>query len=225
MTNTEIAVTRRSILDAMVVTVPEGSSGDVEVRKFIVSEQDAMFTSMRSLFSPGGRGSVTAGGYTALYRNGRMWMSDTPDERRDHLGFVRRCYWEDAETVLINGLGLGMVAAAMLILPRVRSVEICEIDSFVIALVGPHLTRLYAEAGKELTITQGNAKTPTQTFPKGRRWDAAWHDIWENLCTDNLDEMSTMARRYGRRVGFQEFWGKKLLQDHRRQSNRGYSRW
>jgi hypothetical protein len=220
MTNTEFRPTRRDFLDAMAVTVPDGKSGEVEVRRFTVSDSDAQFTMFRSMSQPGGRGFVRSGEYTALYRHGSLWMSDTPDERRDHLEFVRRCYLEDAETVLINGLGLGMVAAALLILPRVRSVEICDIDSDVFALVGPHLSRLYVEAGKELTLTMGDARTPATTFPKGRRWDAIWSDIWENLCTDNLAEMSAMARRYGQRAGFQGFWCKEELVARRRQERR-----
>jgi hypothetical protein len=61
------------------VAVPEGTSGSVEVRRFVVPERSTehLRLSMR------GRG-CPPGEYTKLLRNGRLWMSDTPAEWYDH---------------------------------------------------------------------------------------------------------------------------------------------
>ena len=57
----------------------------VELRKFEVTDTDARWSAFRD-----GARAVVAGTYTGLYRNGYLWMSDTPAEQRDHLAPV----WE-----------------------------------------------------------------------------------------------------------------------------------
>ena len=65
-------------LEQYKVNIPEGKSGDWEVKKFIVSEDDAKWDALRSI----GRGGryTPAGTYTSLSRNGQVIMSDTPNE-------------------------------------------------------------------------------------------------------------------------------------------------
>lgn len=129
--------------EAMTVTVPPGISGTVEVRRFEITEQQAA----RSFLRGRGRG-VPAGTYTGLYRNGSLWMSDTPDEKRDHLPILNAVREHAAERVLVNGLGLGMVVAALLATESVRHVDVVDTDPDVIALVGPHYEDIAAACGK-----------------------------------------------------------------------------
>jgi hypothetical protein len=42
--------------------------------------------------------------------------------------------------------------------------------------------------------------------PKGVRYDAAWHDVWDDICTDNLVGMRKLHRKYGKRCGWQGSW-------------------
>ena len=42
--------------------------------------------------------------------------------------------------------------------------------------------------------------------PKGTRYNAVWHDIWDNICGDNLDDMKKLHRKYGRRTNWQGSW-------------------
>lgn len=217
-------VSSTDIREAMHVGVPEGVSGDVEVRRFEVSGEDADRTRLQAAMH-GGRGYVAPGSYTALYRRGRLWMSDTSDERRDHIPFVREVDRQSLKTVLVGGLGLGMVAAALAILPTVERVTIIEKDEDVIALVGPWLREVYADAQIELEIIHGDATDPKPLFPRDQRWDAAWHDIWEELCTDNLTEMGNMGRRYARRVGWQDFWGRDYLKAQKARERQHQALW
>jgi hypothetical protein len=191
--------------EAMTVTVPPGLAGGVEVRRFAVTEQE----STRSYLGGRGRG-VRPGTYTGLYRRGYLWMSDTPDEKRDHLPILNRVRHLGAERVLVNGLGLGMVVAALLACETVQQIDVVEIDPEVIALVGPHYEATAATAGKTLAIHQGDAYAIQ--WPAGTQWDCAWHDVWPDLCTDNLPQMATLHRRYGRRVKWQGSWGRSYLE-------------
>lgn len=194
---------------AMKVDLPEGESGAVKLATFTVSDEQAAIERMRAIFS-GGRG-VPAGTYTALYRNGGLWMSDTPDEQRDHMPFAQDVYDSEDRRILVGGLGLGMVVSALLQVPSVEHIDVIELAADVITLVGPPLTKQAAEAGKTLNIVQGDAMDPRKLFPTGTAWDASWMDIWQDLCTDNLAEMTTISRRLARRVKRQGFWGREIL--------------
>ena len=121
-------------------------------------------------------------------------MSDTPDEKRDHYEIVNRAKGH----VLINGLGLGMVLAAVLKKQEVERVTVVEIDADVISLVGPHFHN------DRLVIIQSDAFTYKP--PKGEIYGAVWHDIWDSICDDNLSEMTKLKRRYGRRTIWQGCW-------------------
>lgn len=171
------------------VEVPEGRSGDYSVERFTVSEQDAKF----STFSYSGR-YVTAGTYTRLRRGRTVVMSDTPAERRDHAYFVSLA----TGSVLVNGLGLGMCIKAVLAKDDVAEVTVIEKSPDVIRLVAPALT------DPRLTIIEADALAWQP--PKGKRYDAVWHDIWDNICADNLPDMHKLHRKYGRRTDWQGSW-------------------
>lgn len=215
--------TKLTPTEAMRVTCPEGESGNVAVRRFTVSEEDARRTRLQAMMH-GGRGYVPAGEYTELTRNGGLWMSDTPDERRDHVGFVYTVQRERAKTVLINGLGLGMVAQSIILTcPLVEQITVCDIDPDVIALVGPHLRALAAEHGKYLDIVEGDAYEPAKLYPKGSRWDAAWSDIWQDITLDNWDGYCRIRRAYGSRTRYHGQWAYEMVKhDKRRQQSESW---
>jgi len=176
------------------VFIPEGRRGPWAVKRFAVTAQQSAFASLRAAIN-GGRGAVPAGKYTQLVHDRRgLVMSDTPDEKRDHYEAVYRAKGH----VLINGLGLGMVLTAILKKPDVSRVTIVEIDEDVIGLVGSHFS------DERLTIVHDSAFLYQP--PKGERFGAVWHDIWDNICTDNLPEMTRLKRRYGRRADWQGCW-------------------
>lgn len=193
------------------VTVPEGISGDYKVKRFTVTEEAAKATSLRSIFQ-GGRGYVPPGVYTEIQQCGVLWMSDTPDELRDHSYFV----WKAGKVggdILITGLGLGAVVHNLIAKPTVSSITVIEVSSDVIKLVAPH----YEKAPRVQVI---EADAFTWKPEKGCRFDAIWHDIWPNLSSANLAEMTRLARRYGRWLkpgGYQDCWGKELCRQRRRQ--------
>lgn len=189
--------------------VPASTSGPWRVETFEVSRDD----SIMSAFDYGGR-APPAGTYSRLMHHHAVVMSDTPAEWRDHLGLFRQV--GPGVNVLVHGLGLGCALNVLLADPSV-TVDVVELSQDVIDLVAPHFQPEVDEG--RLTITQGDAFLWKP--PRGKKWDVVWHDIWNDLCLDNLEQMTKLHRRFGRRtLGYQGSWGKELLLHHKRRQRR-----
>lgn len=143
---------------------------------------------------------VPPGTYTRAMRNGVLVMSDTPSEMRDHYEAV----FQAKGRCLINGLGIGMVLKNILLLPRVEEVTVIEISQDLIDIVSPH----YQDDRVIFICENAFDYQP----PKGKRYQMVWHDIWDNICADNLPEMEKLHRKYGRRTDWQGSWCKYLCQ-------------
>ncbi len=183
-------------MDKYKIDVPEGSNGAWRIERFTVTEENEQFGILRAMATGRGR-YAPAGNYTRLMRNGTLVMSDTPDEIGDHMAAISMAKGE----VLVNGLGLGICVAAMLEKPEVEHVTVVEIAPEVIGLVGPWLKQGYDEQVDFVLADALTWKAPTN-----KRYDVVWHDIWDSICTDNLEEMKTLHRKYGRRCNWQGSW-------------------
>ena len=186
------------------MNIPEGQAGPWRVEKWTMTEKDAWASDLRATLNPQRPyRAVPVGIYTKLMRNGATIMSDTPDELRD----FRMAVLHAKGHILINGLGLGCVVTACLQKPAVETATVIEIDPDVIALIGPHFT------DDRLTII--NADALQYQPPKGQRYQMVWHDIWDNICSDNLPQMHRLHRKYGRRTDWQGSWSRELCEWHR----------
>lgn len=184
------------------ITVPDGTSGLWSVQTFTVSEEEAKFETMRAMFSYSFR-PITPGTYKRLMRNGTVVMTNTPAEINDHRYFISLAKREGGH-ILINGLGLGVCLSAILESDKVLTVTVIEKSIDVIALVKDTYLQ-----DKRVTII--NADAMTWKPPKGIKYTAVWHDIWDDICADNLPEMKTLHRRYGRKSTWQGSWSRELL--------------
>lgn len=186
------------------VNLPEGEQDGVAIKRFTVEKN-----SIQNMLL--GARATRPGEYTMIERHGRLWMSDTDAEVRDHMTVD----WEIRRRggrVLVMGLGLGMIVNRALQYDHVEHVDVVEIDPVVASLVGQHY------AGPRCTIHVADAYEIK--WPPGTRWSVAWHDIWPDMCEDNLPEMGRLARSYGRRVDWQGFWGKdEILRQRRATAN------
>jgi len=171
---------------------PDGRSGDWAIETFEVSKQEADFARIRSMFRP--LESVEAGTYKRLVRGRTIVMSNTQMELRTNRAIMHRAKGH----ILINGLGLGVVLAYILGKPEVESVTVVEKSADVIALTAPHFT------DKRLNIVHADAYEYKPE--KGVRFAAVWHDIWDDICADNLTSMTRLKRKYGRRTDWQGCW-------------------
>lgn len=182
------------------ISVPNGISGVWKVEGFTISKRDAEFANIRSIFQ-NGRGSLSPGDYKKLTRNGKIIMSNTPDEIKDFSHFIYRAKGD----VLINGLGLGILVEALLKKENIWSITVIEKSKDVIKLSGP--TYL-----KDKRVTIINADAFDYKSPLGIRYNYVWHDIWDNITSDNLPEMHRLHRKYGRKSDYQESWCRKLCE-------------
>jgi len=183
-------------------SVPEGQSGVWKVEKFEISKEDARSYNLRNqiqLFQGRPYRPVEPGIFTRLMRNGTVVMSDTPAETEDLDWFAQNVIGN----VLINGLGLGIAAEIALSKPLVSNVTVVEISEDVINLVGVPLSRKCPK-DKSLVVILGDAFKWKP--PKGVKYNTVWHDIWDNICSDNLVEMSKLRRKYCKRAQWQGFW-------------------
>jgi hypothetical protein len=168
-----------------------------KIESYEVTEEQAKTAAMRAAFSFSSRGRYTpAGTYRRLMRDGTVIMSDTPDEIRDLSEFRRRATGK----VLINGLGLGLAMDMALAKPDVTHVTVIEIAQEVIDL----LPEPYRRFGDRLQINCADAFS-WRPF-RGERFDVVWHDIWDNICADNLPEMTRLHRKYGKLCNWQGSW-------------------
>jgi spermidine synthase len=183
------------------VDVPDGVSGVWAVETFTVSKQDADLERLRSMFVGRGR-HVPEGTYKRLSRGGSVIMSNTPDEILDLYSF----YYRAKGNILINGLGLGVALKMILQKPEVKSVCVVEQSEDVYKLVGPTY-----EKDPRVKIFLASA---FDFAPRCRRYDAVWHDIWDNITSDNLEEMKRLHRKYGRRADWQGSWCRERCEMH-----------
>lgn len=105
----------------------------------------------------------------------RPVMSDTPAEIEEHQHAIIHASGD----VLIHGLGLGVLVSALLAKPDVRHIDVVEIDPEVIALTGR-----YYSSDPRVRIWRGDCMH--KHWPKGKRWDYVWHDIWSDISSRNL---------------------------------------
>lgn len=191
------------------VTVPEGVSGVWKVERFTVSTEASKHDALYGAFH-GGR-FTSPGTYTRLTREGSVIMSDTPDEMRDHIAPVQHAHGH----ILINGLGLGMVLNACLLKPEVEKATVIEFSEDVINLVSAHYQTLFRDRVEIICASAFDYKPPKEV-----RYGMVWHDIWDDLCSDNLEEMTRLHRKYARRTDWQGSWGKEICQYQRKREKR-----
>jgi spermidine synthase len=173
------------------IDVPDGISGEWRVETFEVQEKE--ISQIISMFKTG-RG-VPAGMYKRLMRNNTCVMSNTPDEISDCMHFVCKA----RGSILVNGLGLGVLLKALLSKDEVTDITVIEKSEDVIKLVAP--TYL---VDNRVTIVKADAFQYKP--PKDKIYYAVWHDIWDYISADNLEEMKKLHRKYGRKAGYQESW-------------------
>jgi spermidine synthase len=198
--------------------IPEGQSGNVKVKHFEVSRTESQFTALRAI---GGRDSfVSPGTYVHLYVGRHLMMSDTRMEKDSNKEVVCRAHGD----VFIAGLGIGLILAPILANPEVTSVTVVEKYHEVVELVEPAIRKL--PGGEKLKVIE--ADILEWTPPKGQKWDVIYFDIWPDICTDNLEEMTTLHRRFARRKnpgGWIESWQRKRLRVIRARERRHRGWW
>ncbi len=197
-----------NIFEPMAEAIPEGRSGVATIQHFEVDKHHSMMSSFR-------RGEyVPEGRYARLCVHGDVMMSDTRMEQISNYEVVRRANGN----VLIAGLGLGMILLPILKSTKVQRVTVIEKHADVIALVdGPVRARAGTHAAKAVTVHADIFNW--RPAVKGRQFDVIYFDIWPDICTDNLAEMTKLRRAFAsylRVGGWAACWKQDELRDRKR---------
>lgn len=151
--------------------------GDFKIEHFEIKER-----TFREILD-----GIPPGNYVKLTHNGEVVMSDTPMEKRTNASFVVNAYGD----VLIGGLGIGMIIAAIQCHEKVNSITVIEKHQEVIDLI----TSQISFKDKVRII---NADVFEWKPEKGQRFDCIYMDIWNYINKDVYhDEMKPLKRKYG----------------------------
>jgi len=177
--------------------LPEQRVGDWSIEYFSLSQEQARIATMREAQSTFPF-RVDPGDYVKLIfqddvNTPEVVMSNTWMECATH-NHPKRF---GTGSILINGLGLGMIAQTLALKDDVDRITVIEKSPDVIAMVQPYLH-------DKITVIEADAYTWSP--PKHEKYDYVWHDIWHNVDRLNLPEMQKLHRKYGRRSHGQESW-------------------
>ncbi len=179
----------------MAEILPESILGSAQIKHFEVSKSASEFSLVRSAVTQSRDAYIPEGIYACLEINGHLTMSNTLMEQNSNSQAV---YCANGH-VLIAGLGLGMMLIPVCRKIEVQTVYVLEKNSDVIALVEPQVRKvLSTEENLKLKIIY--ADVFTWKPEKDQKFDTIWFDIWSDICTDNLKEVSTLKRRFARRL-------------------------
>lgn len=133
--------------------------------------------------------------YVRLVKKGEgVMMTDTPMERNTNRDFIRKANGD----VIIFGLGLGLVILPLLKKENVKSILVVELYQDLIDLIQPILKQHDTE--NKLTIIQGDCFQIHNQFPKEKKFDCVYGDIWISICTDNYEEMKILTKNWKNRI-------------------------
>lgn len=166
--------------------VPPGEVGEAKVDHYEVSAEELKLHNLRASF--GREDYMEPGKYARLYVKKALMMTDTAMERSSHSYIVHRANG----SVLVGGLGLGMVACGLAKKEEVKRILVIEKSQDVITLVGPHIKNF----SNKIEIINADILE----FKTKEKFDTIWMDIWENICADNLPEYSKLNRKFARNL-------------------------
>ena len=185
--------------------VPAGKSGLWTIEKIRMRDRafDPMSDQRPDCFK------FRPGIYTCLSRGRTQFMTDLYDEWWTQRAGIAEAIARGGE-ILVTGLGLGLVAEAMLRphASKVTRVTIVESSADVIRLVGPFLQRRYPG---RIEIIEADAFSWRPT--DHRRFTVGWHDIWPDpYGANNAAEMAGLQAHHHAWCDWQGFWPKAYLE-------------
>jgi len=112
-------------------------------------------------------------------------MSDTPMELKTNLGVIHN----SNGNVLIGGLGIGAILLLIQEKPEVKSIIIVEKYKEIIEMIKPNLP-----LNKKVKIIEEDI---FEWLPENKsKFDTIYFDIWNNVCSDNLENMKELKTRF-----------------------------
>ncbi len=178
--------------------VPAGCSGEWAILKVDLPARPTPIDSRPECFRH------RPGRYTELRQGGVTFMTDLHDEWWTQRTAIERAR-QVGGSVLVTGLGLGLVVEAMLAEPGhalIEQVLIIERSADVITLVAPHLL---AAGGERVQVIHADAYTwrPAPAM----RFETVWHDIWPDPLAADVDcQIEALRNHHSPWADWQGFW-------------------
>lgn len=208
--------------DEWLVHVPEYDEDGVVIRRMEVTEREQFYDELRTQFNPQRPDrSIKAGTYTQLLVDGQLWMTDTPAEIKDLWPVDSEMLANDSGTMLIAGLGLGVVLNRAIVTHHL-DVDVVESEPRVLKAVGPYYAALAEEHG--VTLRLHEADIHQWRPPKGSYWDIGFFDIWPSINEDDMPEVTRLRNRFRTRLGWFGAWAQdeRIGQRKRRRDKTGW---
>lgn len=203
----------------MVDVIPPGESGKVRVTHETPSVLSAFMSAHQGQALKPGEPLV------CLTVGNTLMMSDGADEQRSNTDVVRHAHGD----VLIAGLGIGMILVPILAKPDVKRVTVVELNPDVIALVEDPLRVHVGKTASKRLVVEPYDIFDYAALSKGAKWDTIYFDIWPDINIDNLTEITTLKRRFSRRLrrpdGWMRAWQEEMLRYRRGQERRQEAAW
>jgi len=175
------------------VDIPDGKSGEWKIDTFEMNEEDCLLYNSKNE----GR-ELPPGMYKRLMCGCETVMTNTPNEINDHLEFINEAKQKGGH-VLITGLGLGVCIKAILESEKITKISVIELSKDVIKLVAPTYM-------KDERVEVINCSAFDYEPPENIRYTCVWHDIWYDICADNLPQMNKLHRKYENKTDWQGSW-------------------
>lgn len=160
-----------------------------KLEKFELSDEKVKQIKMSAAFGGGERYrevyNLEAGMYVKLVdkKQHQIVMSDTPMELDTNREFVVNA----KGTVLIGGLGIGVVLLAIQKKKEVKRVLVIEKEKELIDRIVPMLP-----LNKKVRVVHGDIFE----FETKEKFDTLYFDIWNNICGDNWQDMKKLHARF-----------------------------
>lgn len=190
--------------------LPEGVSGHALMRHYEVTERGAALHNLRCAINGNPEMGIVPGKHVMLVVDGELMMSDTPYEARSNRDIIEAA----RGSVLIAGLGMGMVLVPILRNPAVTRVTVVEKSKHVIQLTHKPLmdNGPFTENEKmKLVVVQGDI---FKFKPMPSSYDAVYFDIWPTISRKNLADGRVLKKQFKKSLrpgGWMGVWVEKEL--------------
>lgn len=186
--------------------------GVATISKYEFSEANNPLYNLRKISDGLGFMRMYDGKYVRLHVNGELMMSDTAMERRTNRSFIEFA----TGRVLIAGLGVGLIIQNIIDKEDVTEIVVIEKYQDVIDVVEPRI--------KHPKLKIICADVFKYDMPAEEKFDTIYFDIWPEISTDNLNEMTLLHRKYRKnkvsKDSFMDSWLRDFLRNRRAKENR-----
>lgn len=174
------------------------------LREFLMNKRDKMKVDIKVPDGVSGEWRVyTEDGYKYLNKGNIIVMHNREDEIDTLQEFLKHA----KGSVLITGLGLGVLVEILLPKDNIKDITVVENSEDVMKLVAPTYLNHPLASKLQIVVCDAYDYQP----PEGKRYDAVWHDIWYEPDVRFRDEVQRLIDKYKDNSLYQNVWMKDIF--------------